>query len=484
MKHVPQISSRVPALPETGARDFNGLPVSLPKTDKPRPHICGECGRGFARLEHLKRHERSHTKEKPFECHECTRCFARRDLLLRHQQKLHSATTPASKPRGTRRESTSSGVTTGRVRKGSVAGGVNGPSPGALASMRPRANTISHLDNSTLGLITPIHLMPRGGAAASRYTGPMPLLSQHPGPVAGRGTGSATSHNGPSRTPMRLDTQGLNNVALGGGLRTAPILGSSLQRYPPESAFFGHPGFSASTIDPAQLHSPNPLHVQSFDRTASPFRHSFHSLGPAQALIEDESCYEWMRGVDPSVLRTAQQETAMYRSSPSNMSTGSQGAVSDSYMTDSAPMLNGSFPPLPWQQAPTSAPELRQQSLPFHYSHPGRAIGGFDATMVAEPMDLSSIASGLDSSFFYPPNGQFPPLSPTHILASQPLPQSFHLPMQLPQGTPSPSSNETLETRDEESRQSSVTSVSAKSMGDANRLAMTGMSIVQLSSYA
>ncbi|KAH6680400.1 hypothetical protein B0J14DRAFT_444583, partial [Halenospora varia] len=52
--------------------------------DKPRPHVCGTCNRSFARLEHLKRHERSHTKEKPFECPECARCFARRDLLLRH----------------------------------------------------------------------------------------------------------------------------------------------------------------------------------------------------------------------------------------------------------------------------------------------------------------------------------------------------------------------------------------------------------------
>ncbi|CAN3374998.1 hypothetical protein DIURU_000224 [Diutina rugosa] len=60
------------------------------KTDKPRPHICTVCTRAFARLEHLKRHERSHTNEKPFQCAACGRCFARRDLVLRHQQKLHS----------------------------------------------------------------------------------------------------------------------------------------------------------------------------------------------------------------------------------------------------------------------------------------------------------------------------------------------------------------------------------------------------------
>lgn len=62
---------------------------------KAKPYVCTTCTRPFARLEHLKRHERSHTKEKPFCCEQagavagCGRHFARRDLLLRHQQKIH-----------------------------------------------------------------------------------------------------------------------------------------------------------------------------------------------------------------------------------------------------------------------------------------------------------------------------------------------------------------------------------------------------------
>ena len=484
-KKVPQTLAQTSVSTEREVRDIE--PAVAPqnsKTDKPRPHVCGECGRGFARLEHLKRHERSHTKEKPFECQECARCFARRDLLLRHQQKLHSATTPASKPRGSRRESVSSGVAAGRVRKNSIAGGVAGPSPGALASMRPRANTISHLDKNVLRSVPPVNMMPRGGPAASRYAGSMPSPLQYLNGPAGRGMASALGHNGMNRAPMRLDTHGLNNVAIGGGLRTAPILGGGLQRFPPDNAFFGHPGNGSSTIDPAQLHSPNPLHYQSMGRSTSPFRHSFHSLGPAQALIEDDSSYEWMRGVDPAVLRAAQNETAIYRSSPSNMSTGSQGAVSDTFMPDGPPMMNGSGAPMSWQQGPMMPSELRHQSLPFHYSHPASTVGGFDSTMVPEPMDMNNAACGLETAFYFPPPAQFQPLNPTQILPSQALPPSFHLPMQVQQETPSPSSNETHETRDEDSRQSSVTSVSANSMSEATRLAMTSMSLAHPPSYA
>jgi hypothetical protein len=81
--------------PQSGAAQFPPRKTDKPMTDKPRPYVCGTCSISFRRLEHLERHELSHTKEKPFECPECRRCFARRDLLQRHQQALHT-TNPAS----------------------------------------------------------------------------------------------------------------------------------------------------------------------------------------------------------------------------------------------------------------------------------------------------------------------------------------------------------------------------------------------------
>lgn len=64
---------------------------------RPRLFACEVCKRAFARSEHLKRHERSHTKEKPFVCGVCQRRFSRRDLLLRHAQKLHAGCDDAIK---------------------------------------------------------------------------------------------------------------------------------------------------------------------------------------------------------------------------------------------------------------------------------------------------------------------------------------------------------------------------------------------------
>ncbi|CAG7973379.1 unnamed protein product [Penicillium salamii] len=77
-----------------------------------KPYQCQRCPRAFARLEHLQRHDRSHTKEKPFVCVQCPKAFTRkyvislilsdplltyRDLLARHERLSHNPdASPAS----------------------------------------------------------------------------------------------------------------------------------------------------------------------------------------------------------------------------------------------------------------------------------------------------------------------------------------------------------------------------------------------------
>lgn len=90
---------------------------------KPRLYVCNTCTRAFARQEHLKRHERSHTQEKPFVCGVCERLFSRRDLLLRHAQKLHSGCADAVtriRKRSLRRKSSSLSSSEPMSRKSSV----------------------------------------------------------------------------------------------------------------------------------------------------------------------------------------------------------------------------------------------------------------------------------------------------------------------------------------------------------------------------
>ncbi|KAJ5720564.1 uncharacterized protein N7483_008498 [Penicillium malachiteum] len=62
-----------------------------------KTYQCQRCSRSFARLEHLQRHDRSHTKEKPYVCVKCPKAFTRKDLLARHERLAHQAgTSPAA----------------------------------------------------------------------------------------------------------------------------------------------------------------------------------------------------------------------------------------------------------------------------------------------------------------------------------------------------------------------------------------------------
>ncbi|KAL9056029.1 MAG: hypothetical protein Q9162_003208 [Coniocarpon cinnabarinum] len=251
------------------------------KTDKPRPHVCTTCTRSFARLEHLKRHERSHTKEKPFECPECTRCFARRDLLLRHQQKLHMTTTPSSRPRGNRRESTSSiSGSANRVRKNSTSsmGSAIGSHP------RPRANTISHIEGGSLGMLS----------AANRSMGNVmgmepPATPAGPGPFQPRGMSASARMHGNMHALPRLATHG-HSMDMGGGLRTAPP-GQPMGGFGFEQNFPFPQAAGNSTINPAQLHMGDPLGMMQ-----NPLNGQQSPFTPQPPIMEDEGDMEWMHG--------------------------------------------------------------------------------------------------------------------------------------------------------------------------------------------
>lgn len=301
--------------------------------------MCATCTRSFARLEHLKRHERSHTKEKPFECPECTRCFARRDLLLRHQQKLHMTTTPSSRPRaGGRRESTSSVTSTnGRVRKNSISTTTapisTGDGGASTMRARPRANTIAHVDSSTLGMIAAANAnvnRGRNGVAAQANMGGISLGShnheetRYAFPKMNPRTWGAWAHEGPRHTIPKIDTS-ISSLDLGGMMpRSASMLPSEFDL---EGLFFGH-----TTVNPAALHfNMSPLQ-QPIGTPTSPFGSDFPSLNSSYYSIDDEDDYEWMNvlGGGSSLLNEPVDQ-----SSPSAFSTTSASGISELMLNES-----------------------------------------------------------------------------------------------------------------------------------------------------
>ncbi|KAH9916405.1 STE like transcription factor-domain-containing protein [Epithele typhae] len=59
--------------------------ITLPTRSRPA-FVCPlfSCGRMFKRMEHLKRHLRTHTLERPFQCDRCKKRFSRSDNLTQH----------------------------------------------------------------------------------------------------------------------------------------------------------------------------------------------------------------------------------------------------------------------------------------------------------------------------------------------------------------------------------------------------------------
>ncbi|MBE3049243.1 C2H2-type zinc finger protein, partial [Candidatus Bathyarchaeota archaeon] len=343
------------------AKTAAGANFPPPKTDKPRPHVCATCQRSFARLEHLKRHERSHTKEKPFACPECSRCFARRDLLLRHQQKLHQTSTPSSRPRNRRESTASAAPTQSRARKNSIAGNNAAAAAAAnAANMRPRANTISHVDVQMLATANANATAARAMPGHSRHPSLAGLPMHHHmdhvfggmsgGMSAAMGQRGVSSHGLPKLETHNMNGMDFNNPN-NNGLRTAPAMPFA-NEFDFEGLLFGNnPG---PTINPNALHYNDSPQSMAMDPT-SPYGHGMPDLSAHQHL---DDTIDWLSGFDHQMsFHHTNNENAVDGSSPSAISTTSQSGISDV-------MLDGSnhAPPVGtssmWQPSAMGPPQM------------------------------------------------------------------------------------------------------------------------------
>jgi hypothetical protein len=413
-----------------------------PKTDKPRPHVCTTCMRSFARLEHLKRHERSHTKEKPFACSECTRCFARRDLLLRHQQKLHSSTTPSARPRTGRRESVAGGANgSGRVRKNSMANS-NGP------AMRPRANTLSHVDAATIGMLANTN---------SGFARPFVPGHGHHNSIAGMPSGPGFGYRGMNSVHgmglPKLETELPMDIS--GGLRTAPPYGGFGTDFTMD---FG-PGHG-NTINPHALHMGD---MNGIDMDQS-FQQMFYSSNLAQGISEEDNTFDWMaRGFENQMTFAQANENAIDDSSPSAMSTNSPSHMQDSMLEmHSVPQNQHLTQNQLWQQNMVSHPHMVSSPMSMDYSSQfADMLAGPNGTVSPKTL-LGQGLSGIDMNLPTPPD--MTQIDPSGVPAGL-----SHGSFQLPLSRESATSTASTASMDSSLRHSSVTTASAELVNDGVR---------------
>lgn len=376
---------------------------------------------------------------------------------MRHQQKLHLTALPPSRQRGARRESTSSVAPGGstRVRKNSMANNASGAT--GASTMRPRANTISHVDGHTLGLLA------ASNSSASRHEA-IGLSLGHYGGMNGfphglpgvgtyplRGMSAAAGHHGHPHGLPKLETKH-QSIDIGASLRTAPPFGGFGGDVDMDSIFNG-PG---TTVNPAQLHFSNSPHNLAFDLPQSPYQQAFPG---AQPIMDNEGHFTWMTNFDNQMSLNGYYERAIDGSSPSAISAGSPGGMSEIMLDGSNnPMsASGAWPDAPISQAafpPAFSMDLSAQ--PFPDLCPPRQLS---------PKSMYANMGDGDQYFSSPPplNSQ----TPISLLPGM-SPRYFHPSMNNSSETPSNSAASISSSN----RQSSVTSVSTDSITDATRQAL------------
>lgn len=312
--------------------------------------------------------------------------------------------------------------------------------------MRPRANTISHIDGTRLNLLTDTN------PVAGRLAGFSGGMSHHmslnglPGFDFRAMSGSIGHHGNPHALP-RLDTH--LNIELGGGLRTAPIPGLG------DTFDFDKIFATGSTINPAQLHFSDALGTPT-----SPFPAFPPFL--AGSGTEDEDGFDWTGGLDNPMLFHGSNDQAADESSPSAVSTASQSGFSEVMLDGSnnpARTSGGMWP------TPSMAPSM-MDAAPYNLDAMASAFPDIiSPPNTISPRELQDLNTPDAFLFSTPP--PLSALSPKLAIPGMPN-QYFHPPMAFSSDNTSISSASI----NGSGRQSSVTSVSTDSINDATRHAL------------
>ncbi len=328
----------------------------------------------------------------------------------------------------------------------------NSAVPLGSSSMRPRANTISHVDHGTLGMIAAAntsashHDYSGFGLGHSGMHGLSGVNGYH-----FRGMSTAAGHHGNPHVLPKIDTKS-GYVDVNSSLRTAPPPGGFGGDMNPDNMFFG-PG---STINPAQLHFSNSPQAFAFEEPPSPFPQSFAGYPPNQGFMDSDGSFPWLTSFDHQM--SFNNEQAVDGSSPSANSDGSPDGMSEV-------MLDGSSNPthnsLMWRN-----PMMSQPSFASSYSMDlsGQSFPELYPTGQLSPKTLNSQFENPDQYFSSSALNSQPPMPMFTGIGNQ----SFQSPVPTKPETPSNSAASISSSN----RQSSVTSISTDSITEVTRQAL------------
>ena len=324
--------------------------------------------------------------------------------------------------------------------------------------MRPRANTISHVDGPTLGLLAAANLSaskheaighgPSHHGAMNGYSHGLPGVGTYPL----RGMSAAAGHHGNPHVLPKLETKH-QSLDIGTSLRTAPPFGGFGGDVDMD-VLYGH----GTTVNPAQLHFSNSPQILAYENPQSPYQPECLGIHSAQHIM-DEGNYSWLTNFNNQMSFNEYNEQAIDVSSPSAISTGSPSGMSEV-------MLDGSNNPLSAPGTWPNAPMTSQAAFPpaFSMDLSGQPFPELCPPSQMSPDSLNASMGNGDPYFSSPPLSSQTPISSLPGMSHQFFPTFMNNSSDTPSNSAASISSS--------NRQSSVTSVSTDSITDATRQAL------------
>ena len=329
--------------------------------------------------------------------------------------------------------------------------------------MRPRANTLSHVDAATIGMLANANPAFARQFMSSHGHGHHNSLSGLGGSGFGYRGLAGTQHLSMMGLP-KLDTS--LPTDLSSGLRTAPAFGTFGDMAMAYS--HGH----GNTINPHALHM-NSMHGLGIDQSGSPYQQMFYAPNVPPQMTDDDGAFDWMaHGFENQMNFAPGQENAIDDSSPSAMSTNSPAhmhEVPSDMQAASAHHQNMTNNAM-WQHQMTNSAHMVNSPMSMDFtSNFGEMISGPNGTISPKSL-LAHGGTGFDMNLPTPPE--------MGAMDSTALPGGMqYTGFQLPINREGGASTASTASMDSSLRQSSVTTMSSDLISDSMRNALlTGLS--------